>query len=130
MTLIVDKTMILEYLFRHSYKVFSQYVISCVVAFLQGFKVSIIVATAVTFLLISVARTIRQVRKLPKSYLIEIYDVDGKLNHIDGLRQTFSTYEGGAVSYARFIKKCMRVSVNLRSWELRKSIEKLSTTLF
>ena len=94
LTPIVDMTMILEYLFRHSYKVFGQYVISYVVAFLQGFKVSIIVATAVTFLLISVEMTIRQVKKLPKSYLVEIYDVDGRLNHIDGLRQTFSTYEG------------------------------------
>lgn len=97
-------TMMLENLFKHSYKVFSQYVISSAVAFLQGFKVSIIVATAVTFLLISVAMAIRQVKRLPKSYLIEIYDVNGRLNYVDGLRQTFSTYEG-AVSYARFYQK-------------------------
>ncbi|HKZ61290.1 MAG TPA: hypothetical protein VJZ68_02575 [Nitrososphaera sp.] len=59
---------------------------------------------AVIFVLITVAMTIRQLRRLPKSYFIEIVDLDGRKTTVDGLRQIFSTYEA-AESYARFYRK-------------------------
>jgi hypothetical protein len=69
--------------------------------FVKGFEIAIIVIMAIFFLLISVHIMMRQYKRLPKSYRIVIYDnvVDNE-TVIDGLRQTFATYDA-AESYAR-----------------------------
>jgi len=89
---------------NEAYKVFAQYLISNILAFVKGFEIAIFVIVAAVFVLIAVGVSIRQARLLPKSYVIEIADLDGMQVSIDGLRQTFSTYEA-AESYARFYRK-------------------------
>lgn len=69
--------------------------------FVKGFEFAIIVIAAVFFLLVSVYIMMRQYKRLPKSYHIVVYDVFGRETVIDGLRQTFATYDA-AESYARF----------------------------
>ena len=95
---------VFEKLLTHSYKAFDQYLISNVFAFVKGFEVAITLAVAVIFLLIAVGVAIRQAKRLPKSYVIEIVDLDGRRASVDGLRQTFSTYDA-AESYARFYQQ-------------------------
>ncbi len=93
-----------EKLFSDSYRVLDQYLVSNFFAFIKGFEIAIFMTVAVFFLFITVAIAIRQVRRLPKSYFIEVADLDGRKTTIDGLRQIFSTYEA-AESYARFYRK-------------------------
>ena len=50
------------------------------------------------------AKTLRNVKKLPKSYVIEILDLYDKKTCIDNLRQVFATYDA-AESYARFYRE-------------------------
>jgi Na+/alanine symporter len=69
--------------------------------FVKGFEFAIIIMMAILFLLVSVYITMRQYKRLPKSYHIVVYDVFGKETVIDGLRQTFATHDA-AESYARF----------------------------
>ena len=52
------------------------------------------------FLLIAVGVALRQAKRLPRSYVIEIFDLDGRRALVDGLRRTFSTYDA-AESYVR-----------------------------
>ena len=91
-------------LFADSYKVLDQYLVSNFLAFIKGFEIAIFMTIAIIFLLITVAMAIRQLKRLPKSYLIEIVDLDGRKTTVDDLRQIFSTYEA-AESYARFYRK-------------------------
>lgn len=90
--------------FSDSYRFFDQYLVTNILAFVRGFEVAIFLMAAVIFLLVSVGITIRQVRRLPKSYSIEILDLDGMRSSIDGIRQTFSTYDA-AESYARYYRQ-------------------------
>lgn len=86
-----------------AYMFFDQYLVANVLAFVRGFKLAIIMMAAVLFLLIAMGITIRQVRLLPKTYSIDIRDLDGRLTAVDGLRQKFSTFVG-AESYARYYR--------------------------
>ena len=95
---------VFEKLLAHSYKAFDQYLISNVLAFAKGFELAITLTTAAIFLLIAVGVAIRQAKRLPKSYVIEIIDVDGRRALVDGLRRTFSTYDA-AESYARLYQQ-------------------------
>ncbi len=71
-------------------------------SFVKGFEFAIIVVMAIFFLLGSVHIMMRQYKRLPKSYQIVVYDnVYGRETVIDGIRQTFATYDA-AESYARF----------------------------
>ena len=90
-------------LFSESYKMFDQYLIANFLAFVKGFEVAIFLIVAVMFVFIAVGVTIRQARRLPKSYNIEILDLDGRQASVEGLRQVFSTYEA-AESYARLYR--------------------------
>jgi hypothetical protein len=56
---------------------------------------------AVAFLLITVYIIVNHVKRLPKSYIIEIVDVFGERVNIDSLRHSFTTYEA-AKSYSQF----------------------------
>ena len=87
--------------FNLVYTCLNQNLIIHVINFVKGFEYAIIVIAAILFLLISFAITIRNVKKLPNSYVIEILDLYGKKTSIDNLRQVFATYDA-AESYARF----------------------------
>jgi len=91
-------------LFADSYKVLDQYLVSNFLAFIKGFEIAIFMTIAIIFLLITVAMAIRQLKRLPKSYFMEVVDLDGRKTTVDDLRQIFSTYEA-AESYARFYRK-------------------------
>lgn len=100
--MIFDITMSLfEKFFSDSYKVLDQYLVTNFFAFIKGFEIAIFMTVAVIFLLITVAIALRQLKRLPKSYFIEVTDLDGRKTTVDGLREVFSTFEA-AESYARF----------------------------
>ena len=90
--------------FNIVYTCLNQNLITHVINFIRGFESAIIVIAAILFLLISIAITLRNVKKLPKSYVIEILDLYGKKTCIDNLRQVFATYDA-AESYARFYRE-------------------------
>jgi hypothetical protein len=91
-------------IFNDSYRVLDQYLVTNFFAFIKGFEIAIFMTVAVIFLLITVGIAIRQLKRLPKSYFIVVFDIDGRKTTVDGLRQIFSTYEA-AESYARFYRK-------------------------
>jgi hypothetical protein len=72
-------------------------------AFTRGFEFAVILAAAVIFFLISVFFVLRQAKKLPKSYSVEIVDLYGAHVSIDGVRQEFATHDA-AESYARMYR--------------------------
>jgi hypothetical protein len=105
----IDKALILYctkliVIFNIAYTCLNQNVITHVINFVRGFESAIIVIAAILFLLISIAITLRNVKKLPKSYVVEILDLYGKKTSIDSLRQVFATYDA-AESYARFYRE-------------------------
>ncbi len=78
--------------------------ISPFLSFARGFEFAIILTLSLLFLLISVFVALRQLKKLPGSYSIQITDIYGKRSSVDGLRLDFKTYEAAA-SYARFYQE-------------------------
>jgi hypothetical protein len=86
------------------YRFFDQYLVTNILTFVRGFEIAIVTMAAAIFLFIAVGITLRQVRRLPKSYTIDIRDLDGRQARIDGLRQEFSTYDA-AESYARYYRQ-------------------------
>jgi hypothetical protein len=105
----IDKHLILYctkliVVFNIVYTCLNQNLITHVINFVRGFESAIIVIAAILFLLISIAITLRNVKKLPKSYVIEILDLYDKKTCIDNLRQVFATYDA-AESYARFYRE-------------------------
>jgi hypothetical protein len=73
-------------------------------AFARGFEFAIVLSVSVLFLLISVFVALRQLKKLPSSYSIQVTDIYGEKSSLDGLRLDFKTYEA-ATSYARFYQE-------------------------
>ena len=69
----------------------------------RDFLIVLSVCLAVIFLAICVLSVLKQAKKLPKSYSVEIINVYGEKTAVEGLRQIFSTYEA-AESYARFYR--------------------------
>jgi hypothetical protein len=67
--------------------------------FVNDFKHIVVLIAAITFLLIVMFITIRQVRRLPLSYTIQILDNDGDKIILPDLRLHFRRYEV-AESYA------------------------------
>ncbi|MGI0048344.1 MAG: hypothetical protein ACREAW_02290 [Nitrososphaera sp.] len=72
-------------------------------AFTRGFEFAIIFMAAALFFAISVFLLLKQAKKLPKSYTVEIVNVYGQVVSIDGVRQTFTTHDA-AESYARMYR--------------------------
>lgn len=99
--------------FNIVYTCLNQNLIIHVINFVKGFESVIIVIAATLFLLISVAITLRNVKKLPNYYVIEIFDLYGKKIFIDSLRQIFATYDA-AESYARFYHEIYREQYKFR----------------
>ena len=77
--------------------------VSPFIAFTRGFELAVILMVAVFFFTISVFLVLRQAKKLPKSYSVEIVDLFGEQVSIDGVRQAFTTHDA-AESYARMYR--------------------------
>ena len=88
-------------LFGVAYRWLEQNVINYVLNFVRGFEHVLVMFVAVAFLLITVYIIVNHVKKLPKSYIIEIVDVFGERVNIESLRHSFTTYEA-AKSYSQF----------------------------
>lgn len=84
-----------------SSKWFEQNVINNVLEFVKGFEHLLMVLTVVSFFLIIMYMTMKQFKKLPKFYVIEIEDVYGNKSSVDGLRTNFTTFTA-AKSYSHF----------------------------
>jgi hypothetical protein len=80
---------------------FEQNVINNFLEFVKGFEHVLIVLTVVAFFLIIIYMTMKQFKKLPRFYVIEVVDVYGKKTIVDGLRTNFTTF-AAAKSYAHF----------------------------
>ena len=89
--------------FGTAYSWLNQYLINPFIGFTRGFEFAIIFVSAAVFLLISVFLLLRQAKKLPNSYMVEITDLYGEKVSIDGVRQVFATHEA-AESYARMYR--------------------------
>jgi hypothetical protein len=83
------------------YRCFEQYVFNYFVNFGKGFEQVFVMLAIITFLLITVIVLIKQVKKLPKHYVIKIVDIFGKTIILEDLRVNFRTYEA-AKSYSQF----------------------------
>jgi hypothetical protein len=88
-------------LFGVAYRWLEQNVINYVLNFVRGFEHVLVMFVAVAFLLITVYIIVNHVKRLPKSYIIEIVDVFGERVNIESLRHNFTTYEA-AKSYSQF----------------------------
>lgn len=89
--------------FGLTYSWLNENLISPFIAFTRGFEFAVIFMAAALFFAISVFLLLKQAKKLPKSYTIEIVDVYGQIVSIDGVRQTFATHDA-AESYARMYR--------------------------
>jgi hypothetical protein len=87
--------------FGLAYRWLEQNVISYILNFVRGFEQALVMLTMVAFLLIMVYMMIKHVKRLPKSYGIEIVDIFGKKIFLEGLRLQFVTYDA-AKSYSQF----------------------------
>jgi len=87
--------------FGVAYRWLEQNVINYVLNFVRGFEHVLVMFVAVAFLLITVYIIVNHVKRLPKSYVIEIVDVFGERVTIDSLRLGFTTYDA-AKSYSQF----------------------------
>ena len=90
--------------FGISYTWLDQNLISPVLTFARGFEFAVVVTAAVIFFLISMFLLMKQAKKLPKAYTIEISDVYGEKVSIDGVRQAYTTH-AAAESYARMYRE-------------------------
>ena len=88
-------------LFSISSKWIEQYVINNFLEFVKSFEHVLMVMTVAAFFLIIIYMTMKQLKKLPKYYVIEIEDIYGNKATVDGLRTNFTTF-AAAKSYAQF----------------------------
>ena len=88
-------------LLSFSSKWIEQNVINNVLEFVKSFEHLLLVLTVIAFFLIIIYMTMKQLKKLPKFYVIEIEDVYGNKTVVDGLRTNFTTF-AAAKSYAHF----------------------------
>jgi hypothetical protein len=79
----------------------------------KNFEYIIVFCCAILFLLITVFITLRQARKLPKSYIVEVVDIYGQKVTPDGLRLVFKTYDA-AESYAQFYRDSYNAQYRFR----------------
>ena len=89
--------------FGLTYSWLNENLISPFMVFTRGFEFAVVFMAAALFFAISVFLLLKQAKKLPKCYTIEIVDMYGEQVSIDGVRQTFATHEA-AESYARMYR--------------------------
>ena len=82
----------------------SENFISHIMSFGKEFGAVLVFISAVVFLLITVYFIMKQARRLPRRYVLEAVDQEGKRILIPELRVTFVTYQAAA-SYAEFYTK-------------------------
>jgi hypothetical protein len=85
------------------FKWLEQNVLVYILTTAKNFEYIIIFFCAVIFLLIAVYITLRQARKLPAFYILEVVDIYGQRVTPDGLRLVFKTYDA-AESYAQLYR--------------------------
>lgn len=95
---------VFNFVFSIIYRTLNQQLVNNFLIFVRGFEFAIILIAAVIFLLIVVSIVLRRARKLPHTYEIQIFDLDGREVTIHGLRQVFCTYDA-AESFARQYQK-------------------------
>jgi hypothetical protein len=83
------------------YKWLSENLLAHFMTFGKEFGAVLVFISAVVFLLITVYIVMKQARKLPRRYVLEALDQEGKKTLIPELRVTFATYQAAA-SYAEF----------------------------
>jgi hypothetical protein len=83
-----------------AYSWLNQNLVEPIVSFARGFELGVLVLASIVFILIVGLVLLRQAKRLPRSYKIEIIDVFGREDTNSGLRQHFQTYEA-AESYAK-----------------------------
>jgi hypothetical protein len=88
-------------LFGLVYKWLEQNVINYVLNFVKGFEQALVMFTVIIFLLITIYIIVKHVKRMPKSYVIEIVDVFGNRVLVDGMRHIFSRFDV-AKSYAQY----------------------------
>ena len=86
------------------YRVLDHSLVSPFFSFAKGVEFAIVLGLAVAFFLLSVFITLRQAKRLPRSYSIAVTDICGQSNMMDGLRLNFTTY-AAAESYARHYRE-------------------------
>jgi apolipoprotein N-acyltransferase len=89
--------------FGLTYSWLNENLIGPFMAFTRGFEFAVVFMAAALFFAISVFLLLKQAKKLPKSYAIEIIDLYGEHVSIDGVRQIFATHDA-AESYARMYR--------------------------
>jgi hypothetical protein len=87
-----------------AYKWLDQNMITSILNIVKSFEYAIIICCAIVFLFVTVFITLRQVRKLPKSYLVEVVDIYGQRVTPEGLRLVFATHDA-AESYTQFYRQ-------------------------
>ena len=90
-----------------AYKWIDNNLITSFINFSKGFEYALIIMSTIFFLLISVSILLRNAKKLPKSYLIEVVDSHDKKIAIDDIRYTFSTRDV-AESYVRHYREIFK----------------------
>ena len=83
------------------YRWTDQIAVPHILSFIRGFEHTIVFMSAVLFLLIMLYVVIKQAKRLPKYYHIEVMDVFGKVTDARDLRLNFQTYQA-AKSYSMF----------------------------
>ena len=83
------------------YKWLSENFLAHIMTFSKEFGAVVVFISAVVFLLITVYFIMKQVKRLPRRYVLETFDQNGKRVSIPELRITFATYQAAA-SYAEF----------------------------
>ena len=89
--------------FSFVYKLFEQYLVNNFVNFGRGFEQIFVMLAVTIFVLITIFILIKRVKKLPKSYVIVVFDSLGRKIILKDLRVKFSTYNT-AVSYSQFYR--------------------------
>jgi hypothetical protein len=87
----------------------------------KGFEHIVVLIAAITFLLIIMLITIRQAKRLPISFTIQILDNHGEKIILPDLRLNFRKYEV-AESYAQFYRDMYGQQYKFRVIGIRKGI--------
>jgi hypothetical protein len=94
---------ILVKVFGITYKWLDNNMIASTFNFLRTFEYAVVICCAIGILLVTVLITLKQARKLPRSYIVEVMDVYGQRVTPEGLRLVFATYDA-AESYSRLYR--------------------------
>jgi hypothetical protein len=103
------------------YKWFSENLLVHLLTFGKEFGAVVVFISAVVFLLITVYFIMKQAKRLPKRYVLETFDQDGKKTTIPDLRVKFSTYQAAA-SYAEFYTKLYEYKYKFKLLGIRNGI--------